>query len=242
MTVEVTISEHQHPTGPRRPSPACTFPGRSAGRPASARTAPAPVLPDETMTMRSSCLYRQPPVPAGSACRAESGFSLIEVMVASLIVILVMYGLMQFFVRGRIQVDYEEDRRKATAVAQELDRADASLGLQLTWSAASRTTVRAANDTTFVVDGRTYKAAFAVSYDKTVERVPGRVDGTAFPGPSIVDYNQANPTSRSVTVTTLSGKEATVRFLRADAGRRVHHHRAHDRELHYPSSWSWPRG
>jgi len=40
------------------------------------------------------------------------------VLVAAFLLLIVMFGLMQFYVRGRTQLDYEEDRRKATAVAQ----------------------------------------------------------------------------------------------------------------------------
>lgn len=48
----------------------------------------------------------------------SSGLTLLEVLVAAFLLLIVMFGLMQFYVRGRTQLDYEEDRRKATAVAQ----------------------------------------------------------------------------------------------------------------------------
>ena len=87
----------------------------------------------------------------------EAGFTLIEVMVAAVILILVMYGLMQFYFRGRKHVDYEEHRRKATATAQ------ARLDQARTWSYSYLEALEAGSgsDTTLNVDGR----AYAVSLD-----------------------------------------------------------------------------
>jgi Tfp pilus assembly protein PilV len=50
--------------------------------------------------------------------RGEAGFSLLEVFVAAFLLIIVFFGLAQTYMRGRVQIGYEEDRRKATAVAQ----------------------------------------------------------------------------------------------------------------------------
>jgi hypothetical protein len=43
-------------------------------------------------------------------------------MIAAFLLLIVFYGITQYYVRGRTQLDYEENRRKATAVAQ--DRLD----------------------------------------------------------------------------------------------------------------------
>jgi hypothetical protein len=71
-------------------------------------------------------------------------------MVASLLLLVVLFGLAQFYTRGRTQVDFEEYRRKATAVAQtRMDalrrdfRYDDLPGLD-------------GSDTTYVVDGKSY--------------------------------------------------------------------------------------
>lgn len=48
----------------------------------------------------------------------QGGFSLLEVMIAAFLLIIVFFGLAQIYTRSRTQLDYEEDRRKATAVAQ----------------------------------------------------------------------------------------------------------------------------
>ena len=55
--------------------------------------------------------------------RCQSGFTLVEVFVAGFLLLVVMFGLAQVYAKGRTQIDFEEDRRKATAVAQ--DRMDA---------------------------------------------------------------------------------------------------------------------
>lgn len=72
-------------------------------------------------------------------------------MVASLLLLIVLFGLAQFYTRGRTQVDYEEYRRKATAVSQ--TRMDA-LRRDFRYEdlpALDET------DTTYVVDGRNYR-------------------------------------------------------------------------------------
>jgi Tfp pilus assembly protein PilV len=79
--------------------------------------------------------------------RGVRGMTLVEVMVAAFLLIIVFFGLAQFYHRGRRQLDFEEDRRKATAVGEmRLDglrrdfHYDALPGENNT-------------DTTFVVDG-----------------------------------------------------------------------------------------
>src|SRR5512142_2627071 len=90
-----------------------------------------------------------------------SGLTILEVLIAASLLLLVMFGLMQFYVRGRTQLDYEEDRRKATAVAQ--DRLD-SLRRIMTYEVLSDmgdTQIHNAHlalidDTTYAVDGRDF--------------------------------------------------------------------------------------
>jgi Tfp pilus assembly protein PilV len=48
----------------------------------------------------------------------RAGVSLVEVLVGAVLLLVVMFGLAQFYSRGRRQIGYEEDRRKATLVAQ----------------------------------------------------------------------------------------------------------------------------
>jgi hypothetical protein len=81
---------------------------------------------------------------------------LLEVMVASLLLLVVLFGLAQFYTRGRTQVDYEEYRRKATAVAQ--TRMDA---LRKDFRYEDLPGLDGA-DTTYVVDGRNYRVLHEV--------------------------------------------------------------------------------
>jgi len=86
----------------------------------------------------------------------QQGFTLLEVMIAALILIIVMYGVAQFYTRGRRQIDYEEERRKATAAAQfRLDELK-TFSYQLLPSYDG-------TDTTMVVDGRTYTVGLDVT-------------------------------------------------------------------------------
>jgi len=83
----------------------------------------------------------------------EAGVSLIEVLVAAFLLLVVFSGIAQVVLRGRIQIDYEEDRRRATAIAQaRLDDIRRDHHYESLPSLA---------DTNYVVDGRT----FTVSHD-----------------------------------------------------------------------------
>jgi type II secretory pathway pseudopilin PulG len=84
------------------------------------------------------------------------GFTLLEVMIAAIILIIVMYALAQYYWRGRKQVDFEEHRRVATAVGQARldDLRRRNYGTLGTYGGT---------DTTFVVDGRSYKVALNVT-------------------------------------------------------------------------------
>jgi len=94
----------------------------------------------------------------------EQGFTLIEVMVSAVILLLVFFGLANVFSMSRRQLVQEEDRRNATAVAQarlETLRRDYNNrdlpGL-------------AGNDTTYVVDGRDFVVSHAVAADTPENR------------------------------------------------------------------------
>lgn len=87
--------------------------------------------------------------------RLESGFTLIEVMIASMLLLVVFFGLAQTYSRGRRQMGYEEDRRKASAILQaRIDclRRDYSYD-----------TLSALADTVYVVDNRNYTVSHTVS-------------------------------------------------------------------------------
>ncbi len=88
--------------------------------------------------------------------RGERGFSLLEVMIAATLLIVVFFGLAQIYTRGRTQIDYEEDRRKATAVAQA--RLD---GIRRDYRYDDLLTL-ADTETTYVVDNRDFTALLEV--------------------------------------------------------------------------------
>ena len=49
---------------------------------------------------------------------AIGGFSLIETLIAAFLLLIVFFLLAQAYSRGRVQLNYEEDRRRATEVLQ----------------------------------------------------------------------------------------------------------------------------
>ena len=87
--------------------------------------------------------------------RKDSGFTLIEVMVAAFLLLVVFTGLAQTYARGRRQIGYEEDRRKATAILQA--RVDC---LRRDYSYDTLTSL---SDTTYVVGNRSYNVSHAIS-------------------------------------------------------------------------------
>ena len=91
---------------------------------------------------------------SGRRIRA-AGFTLLEVLVAAVILVLVFFGLAQVYARGRGQVDFEEDRRRATGIVQA--RLD---GIRRDYRYDTLPNLHDV-DTTYVVDGRSY----VVSHD-----------------------------------------------------------------------------
>ncbi len=99
-------------------------------------------------------------VPRRFPMSAERGFSLLEVMIAAVILILVFFGLAQFYARGRTQIDFEEDRRKATAVGeQRIEEARRWTYAHL--DSLDGTVV----NSTVIVDGQHYEVSLAVNPD-----------------------------------------------------------------------------
>jgi Tfp pilus assembly protein PilV len=92
----------------------------------------------------------------------ESGFALLEVFVAAILLIIVFLGLAQTYWRGRREIDYEEDRRKATAVLQarfdgiRRDHRYSDLPLM-------DGTRPVATDTTYTVDGRRFTVSHSIT-------------------------------------------------------------------------------
>jgi Tfp pilus assembly protein PilV len=125
-----------------------------------------------------------------SLCRrntdGQRGLTALEVLVAAFLVLIVFFGLAQFYTRGRRHLGYEEDRRKATAVAQ--DRID---GIRRDYT-FDEIPLLHLTDTVYVVDGKSFTVLHSVTEDVdtlqawnlglqvTWDRM--RPDGTAVPG------------------------------------------------------------
>jgi len=89
--------------------------------------------------------------------RGQDGFSIVEVVIAVLLLSLVFMGLSQTYSRGRRQINYEEDRRKATALTQgHLD------GLRRDLSYDDLPSLDGTS-TTYVIDNRTYVVSHVVT-------------------------------------------------------------------------------
>lgn len=133
---------------------------------------------------------------------AEEGTTLVEVLVAASLLVVVMFWLTQYYVQGRKHFDYEEDRRRATAVAQaRLDEVkrwsyDYSVSLVDSTGAASV-------DTVLAVDGRDYAVSlfFTPGPNANSATVHAVVDWVA-----TLPYDPDNVFSRSDTVTTVLGR------------------------------------
>jgi Tfp pilus assembly protein PilV len=89
----------------------------------------------------------------------DGGFSLVEVMVAAFLLLIVFYGISQYYVRGRTQIDYEENRRKATAIAEA--RLD---GIRRDYRYDDLSSLNGV-DTTFVVENKNFRVTHVVTAD-----------------------------------------------------------------------------
>ena len=99
------------------------------------------------------------PVEARLRRSSRGGFTLIETVIAVLLLSIIFLGLAQVYARGQRQINYEEDRRKATAVAQaRLDGIRRDFGYD-------GLAALDGSDTTFVVDNRAFLVSHIVTTD-----------------------------------------------------------------------------
>lgn len=124
---------------------------------------------------------------------------MIEVLIAAVLVIVVMYWLTQYYVMGRKHLDYEEHRRKATAVAQA--RLDQVRDWPYDYLASLVDSVTV--DTTMVVDGRSYDVSltFSPGPNPHATKVQAVVMWQAG-----LPYEPGNAFTRRDTTTTLVGR------------------------------------
>lgn len=88
--------------------------------------------------------------------RSRGGFSLVETLIAAVLLLIVFFMMAQAYMRGRVLLDYQEDRRRATAVLQA--RLD---GIRRDFRYDGLTTL-AGSDTTYVVDNIAYTVSHQV--------------------------------------------------------------------------------
>jgi type II secretory pathway pseudopilin PulG len=125
----------------------------------------------------------------------QDGITMIEILIAAFLIIIVFFGLTQYYTRGRTHLNYEEDRRKATAVAE--DRID---GIRRDFRYDDLSGLDG-SDTTYVVDDRSYTVSHVVTPNDPEDQATTldlTVAWTAKVGGSDV--------SRSLNVTTILGR------------------------------------
>jgi hypothetical protein len=120
-------------------------------------------------------------------------------MIAAVILLVVMFWLTQYYVLGRKHLDYEEQRRKATAVAQ--GRLDETR--EWAYSYLKSFVGGAAPDTTFRVDGRDYAVRIEVDPGPNPHTVTVRA---IVSWEATLEYDRGNTFSRQDTTTTILGR------------------------------------
>lgn len=109
-------------------------------------------------TRREARPHEATPRPAAgiSPASGRTGFTLLEIMVASALVIIVFTGVSQYYVGGRRSLDYEEDRRAATEfLSDRLER------IRRTRVYDELPTLQGV-DTTYVLGPRTYVVSHTI--------------------------------------------------------------------------------
>lgn len=125
----------------------------------------------------------------------QGGFTLVEVMVASVIVLLLFFGLANVYTSSRRQLVHEEDLRNATAVAQA--RLE-SLRHEYRYEDLPGLS---GSDTTYVVGGRDFVVTHAVAGESPEDRATTVTVTVAW----TADYSGSTQ-SRSVDCTTILGR------------------------------------
>ena len=125
----------------------------------------------------------------------EAGFTLVEVMVAAIVLLLVFYGIAQLAAGSRSQLHLEGDRRHAVSVAQ--SRIECIRRVET----YDRLPTLADRDTTYTVEGRPYTVVHTVT--------AGSPESQATTLTVTVSWNErigGSDVPRSVDLTTILGR------------------------------------
>jgi len=137
----------------------------------------------------------------------QRGLSLLEVMIAALILLFVLLSMVSGYMLGRVNLDREEVKRRAIGLAQ--DRLETIRARSIASLAAWDLVVKARIDTTYTLDGTTFTLTSTVddSLPNTQFTKPVRKIVTVDVGWTVV--KRVGTAARSIRSSTVMSKDIT---------------------------------
>lgn len=138
----------------------------------------------------------------------QRGLTLLEVMIAALILLFVLLSMVSGYMLGRVNLDREEVKRRAIGLAQ--DRLETIRARSIASVAAWELVVPARIDTTYVLDGTTFRLTSTVddSLPTTPTTKPVRKTVTVNVGWTIIKRDLST-VARSIRSSTVMSKDVT---------------------------------
>ncbi len=138
----------------------------------------------------------------------QRGLTLLEVMIAALVLLFVLLSMVSGYMLGRVNLDREEVKRRAIGLAQ--DRLETVRARSIASVAAWELVVPARIDTTYVLDGTTFRLTSTVddSLPTTPTTKPVRKTVTVNVGWTIIKKD-ASTVARSIRSSTVMSKDVT---------------------------------